>query len=506
MKQKEKKPIFPTIKNFLNRVLSALKKYDVYISAAAAAVSSAILVTGYVWIDYTLMLTAVVILWTFSVLNSLIRFKDRFFLLFFQLAMFLFLIVRPTIDMLNQAEWWKNFQPIPVQLSVITLFLSLFVLLAASHLYTRLLEKPLLKKESRKQKEPRLRDPLIRKIFFIAFCICFLAAMFIELDMFIHMQDKPYEQIYVYQKIDNLFITLLEGLMLPFLCAYLATFPKKKMTILALCLYLLTKLPSFLLGARMGLMSAALFAFLYFCLRHFCSRTEKWIGLLERILIVCMIPVLLIGLGAMSYLRQSDYSSVEKMSATDIVEDFLYKQGVSYSALTYSYQYMDQFPNKDSKIYSVGVVTDYLHCNVIAQKLFHTDDYSVRTAETPEKSHIMGNSLSYLTFGEERYLNGEGYDSCYIAEGYIDFGYAGVIIVNLIIGMVLLLAPLAIRQSNLLSVCFLVMFSMMYIVPRTSFSHTFALLIQPHFLLTAGLCVLLMFRKEIGVIFRRKKA
>lgn len=90
MKQKEKKPIFPTIKNFLNRVLSALKKYDVYISAAAAAVSSAILVTGYVWIDYNLMLTAVVILWTFSVLNSLIRFKDRFFLLFFQLAMFLF--------------------------------------------------------------------------------------------------------------------------------------------------------------------------------------------------------------------------------------------------------------------------------------------------------------------------------------------------------------------------------------------------------------------------------
>lgn len=493
------------IKPFFATLLALLKKYDVYISTAAAAVSTAILVTGYVWTDYNMMLTAVNILWAFSILNGLIRFRKRFFLLFFQLALYLFLIGRPTIDMIKKNEWWTQFSPIPVQLSLITLFLSLFVLLAASHLYTRFLQKPFDKIENQERKPQRLYDPLIRKILFIVFCVCFVASMIIELDMFIHMWGKPYEQMYIYQKIDNLFIALLDGLMLPFLCAYLASFPKKRMTILTLCLYLLTKLPSFLLGSRMGLISAVLFSFLYFCMRHFSNQEEKWIGKFEKILIICMIPVLLIGLGAMNYLRQDNYTSVENMSPADIVEDFLYKQGVSYYALTYSYEYMDQFPDKDSKIYSIGVVTDYLHCNVIAQKVFHTDDYSIRTLETPKRSHIMGNSLSLICFGESRYLNGEGYDSCYIAEAYVDFGYAGVVIVNFLIGAFLLCAPFVLRQRNLLSAAFLVMFSMMYIVPRTSVSHTFALLIQPHFMLTVGICLALMYRKEIAALFKRKK-
>lgn len=329
--------------------------------------------------------------------------------------------------------------------------------------------------------------------------------MVIELDMFIHMKDQPYAQIYVYQKLDNLFLNLLEGLMLPLLCAYLAAYPKKRMTVLALCLYILTKVPAFLLGSRMGLVAAVLFSFLYFCLRHFYDNKEKWIGRFEKILVICMIPVLLIGLGAVNYLRMNDYNNIKNMSVTEMATDFMYKQGVSFYALTYSYQYMDQFPDRDSKIYSIGVVTDYLHCNVIAQKVFGTDDYSVRSLETPKRSHIMGNSLSYICFGEDRYLNGEGYDSCYIAEGYVDFGYAGVVIVNLLIGLFLVLAPFVIKRSDILSVCFLVMLSMMYIVPRTSVSHTFALLIQPHFMLVAGICLVLMYRKEIIGLFRRNK-
>ena len=93
--------------------------------------------------------------------------------------------------------------------------------------------------------------------------------------------------------------------------------------------------------------------------------------------------------------------------------------------------------------------------------------------EDPESTALhgknLGATLSYFVLGN-RYLNGEGTGVQYISELYVDYGYVGVIIYNLLIGYLMGRITMSIESRKytnpyLFAVSFLILGDMVYI-PR----------------------------------------
>ena len=58
-----------------------------------------------------------------------------------------------------------------------------------------------------------------------------------------------------------------------------------------------------LIGTRNPFILSLLFALIYYCMRQFSDKKEVWIGKVEKTLIIASVPVLMLGMGAMNYLR-----------------------------------------------------------------------------------------------------------------------------------------------------------------------------------------------------------
>ncbi|MDE6706483.1 MAG: O-antigen polysaccharide polymerase Wzy family protein, partial [Oscillospiraceae bacterium] len=86
--------------------------------------------------------------------------------------------------------------------------------------------------------------------------------------------------------------------------------------------------------------------------------------------------------------------------------------------------------------YSFTVIYNLLFENRVVASLFNIKVYAGNSIEHALYGHSLAHTLSWFDY-KQRYLNGHGVGSCYIAELYHDFGYIGVFVGNVIYGMIL---------------------------------------------------------------------
>lgn len=211
---------------------------------------------------------------------------------------------------------------------------------------------------------------------------------------------------------------------------FLATMPKKSETdkhCLTFAVYLLMTLMT---GKRFGFVAGLLVLFVYYMQRNSInSGNVKWLKKKTIAMIILAIPVLSVFLyfiGSARFLR-----SLANFSFGDALTEFLYGQGVSVHVIKFSYQ--KEF-NPD-RFYSLSSIMTFLQKNFVS-RAFGVTSYSGNTIENATYGNSLAHALSYYVYGS-RYLAGRGTGSCYIAELFHDFGYAGVILANLIYGVVL---------------------------------------------------------------------
>lgn len=87
------------------------------------------------------------------------------------------------------------------------------------------------------------------------------------------------------------------------ICVFLATLPEKKKTFIPLSLYVLSTIPSLLIGVRNPAMLSLLFVLSYYLLRDFLVDDKKWIGKIEKGLLAICTPALIIFMGVYAYIR-----------------------------------------------------------------------------------------------------------------------------------------------------------------------------------------------------------
>ncbi|MCR5421175.1 MAG: O-antigen polysaccharide polymerase Wzy family protein, partial [Lachnospiraceae bacterium] len=216
---------------------------------------------------------------------------------------------------------------------------------------------------------------------------------------------------------------------------YIATLPPKKEAMKSLLCFFIIGCISIGYGQRNGFVLNMLIAIIYIFFRdynRFYGSDEKWLSRKMVIGMLCILPLLLMFLFAFSSWR-SDNEVDSKLTAVDMLYGFFYGQGGSYRIIGYDSIYGGQFPS--SFPYSLGYFVDMYEQNYLFKFLGIAPSYAPHTAEAALNGHNYGEIISYFAIPEE-YLNGAGVGSCYIAEIYHDFGYVGVVLINMLYGAI----------------------------------------------------------------------
>ena len=262
------------------------------------------------------------------------------------------------------------------------------------------------------------------------------------------------------------------------LCIFLAFMPSKKKAIIPVGIFMIYNIPTFLIGQRTPIVISALFIFSYFVIRDYLNNKERWIGKFEKIALILLIPVAIIGLAIYNYSRVD-----EEVPTTNIISlfgDFFYTQGVSYDVLNIGYEIKDKIKTTTNHNYTFGPFIDYFKYSTISQKIFKTKPLPTgnnvtKALESSSYSHI----ISYLT--RKDYLEGHGWGSSFILETYTDFGYIGVIVYSLILGYLLMAIPRLLKKNTFIASIVLISTLNIFIIPRAEALQFLQFIITPQF-------------------------
>ena len=416
--------------------------------------------------SYNIMLCAVLALWTHNIIYSLERKKLRIFFLVFNLVVFFFLIGRPTINMIKGNVWW-NYSFESVHFALNSLILTLTCLFIGEYFC----ENMVINCKNIELKKPVIsRSDFIfalRNISLILFYFSCVFAFIVEMEKLIYMRGRDYLEFYTSFKTSLPYFIIAIGSMYKyFLCIFLSTWPKKNMAFFSLMIYTFLAVPDLLIGIRNPIVLNVLFALLYYFIRDVIEDKEKWLGFLEKFLIILLTPIAVIILGAYNYIRDSEGGSKVTKNIFDLIVDFIYKQGVSFEVLCIGYESIPKIKYTGFTNYTFGGIIDYFKYSKTSQILW--GGISLGEGNNLNKalySNSFGHRMSYVARGQE-YLDGRGWGSSYILETFADFGYVGIIIFSILMGAFLASMIYILRRGNIGFIFILVTLTNIYFCPR----------------------------------------
>ena len=402
--------------------------------------------------------------------------QKNIYLILFCVAIFTFLIGKPLIC-INMDDWWYKYNINNTKFAELLIAISEVTIFCTFNVINKVSQKKLMKKTKNNEKKiNNINYNIIRKISLFLFSISFIFTLIVEIDKLIFMQGKSYEMLYtVYSNNFSSIVNFIAGIMPTAMCIYLVTFPTKKNSIVILFLYVITCIPSFIIGVRNPLVLSLLFSLSYFIIRDI---NEKWIKKIEKTFVLILIPIGILILSVFNYVRDN-----ESIGNKDLFKDFFYLQGVTFDTIRISYDNIDTIRSLNNKNYTFGPFIDYIKYNTISQKVFKIKD--IGNSNSVEKA-LKGNSFAHINsfLSRKDYLQGHGYGSSYIIETYVDYGYFGVVVFNIILTIFLFFAYDIIRRKNLMSVIILEASTTIFLIPRTEATQFLVFLITPHFIIT----------------------
>lgn len=455
----------------------------------------AVFLLGYLNTSHQLMLIACVCM---CVANSIYSFEDignRILFFIFNLTFFLFLLGRPVVSFIR-GDRWDYFTKEQICFALTSVFISLIFLFLGAVFVDVLLGKDEERVNFSSEHLKNVSGSFIYNLQNVSLTMFYFTEFFklsVEFEKLFLMSGKRYEDFYMGlpQKLPSVFYIISE-LALPSLCIFLSTYPSKKKTFIPLCLYLISGLPMLKIGARGEFVLNAVFVFTYYFLRDHinkkCER-QKWLGTFEKVFIIVAVPVMISLLSIYNYSRSN--LQLKSKNPVFLIADFVYKQGVSFDVLSIGYGSIPKIYNGINKFYTFGNIVDYFKYSSISRFFLGTKDLpSGNSVEKALYSNSFSHSMSYQSRGQE-YLEGRGWGSSYILETYADFGFLGIILYSLFIGMLLVLFIRFLKRSWLSSTISLMIISSIFFVPRAEATDFMLFLITPQFWFAVLVCWIL---------------
>lgn len=441
--------------------------------------------------------------WIANLLYFAFDFKYYFIHFFFFLSMFLFLFSRPFIEYVQTGSF-VTYNKNTYQFSFIVLIISMAGLaiggiIGKNFHFAPVYKKPVFKSD--KNYEEYIIN--VRRVALCFFSVSYPFYVMRLIEKYLYRKTTSYYEYYASFHSELPYVVYLISVFTFFsMCIYLATKPPKKQTMIILVLYVMANAIYLLIGTRNPFLLSLLFAFTYYCMRQFGDKKEVWIGRFEKTLVITSVPVLMVFMGAMNYIR--DDVDIVHNSFVDLVTDFIYKQGTSFGVLAKGYLYESYLPQGVFKNYTFGPLIDYVYHGSIGNFLFGTQPLpETNSIELALNSNSYAHNMSYVVLGKG-YLEGHGIGSSYIMELFTDYGYIGIAIFSIILGFILVYMMKAAYQKKVLPFALsLVVLENIFFTPRASYMSSFFSLFTMQF----WFVVILIFAiaKLFGKLFKKYK-
>lgn len=420
--------------------------------------------------SFEIALLCVTVFWFHNILFSLERWNSRFIFFFFHCMIFMFLMVRPIISIFK-GYTWKYYTDAALRFTFVSLWITLLSMFVGVIMYEqyhacalkRSRSKTIISKKTVRWYETDEFRKSLQLIAVIVYCISFVAYFYLQMEKYMFMRGKVYNDFYTsFENTAPYIVQFLASFRTYSLAIYLSTAPKKKSTFLILSSFILADFPVLLYGKRSLIMTDALFILVYYILRNGMGEQEKWLGKVEKTCVFIGAPLALVAMGAMNYIRAGSSVSTK---ISDLLLDFFFKQGVSFNVLNLGYESIPFLPQRRFRNYTFGSIIDYFAHGSFAQKFFHAEDLgSGNNLLWALKSNSFAHNMSYIEADD--YLEGHGLGSSYILEVFADYGYIGIILFSILLGVILIWFVNVMRKMNFGSMIVINIIMNIFFMPR----------------------------------------
>ncbi|WP_313960699.1 O-antigen polysaccharide polymerase Wzy family protein [uncultured Parvimonas sp.] len=404
--------------------------------------------------------------------------------LFFYITIFIFLVSRPTIDYLRSYSF-NTYQKDAYVFAFVIVMISLLGLFIGG-----IISKALLKIKNKKSLDVDSNDKLkssiwLKNIRIVSLTVYILTYPFYALRLIERLIFKLNTSYYIYYASfkSNLpyFTYILSVFTVYSMCVYLASKPNKRNATIVLVSNLFANAIYLFIGTRNPFILSLIFSFIYYFIRGQEDIKNKWIGVKEKILIFTSLPIIIVGMGLLNYVR--DNVKVSNFKIFDIFIDFIYKQGTSFGVLAKGFLYNSNIAVRSFTNFTFGPIVEYFTHGNFGKLLFDIKPFTATTnsIELAIKSNSYAHNLSYIAMKGD-YLQGHGLGSSFIMENFTDYGYLGVFLFSVALGFLFIrMLNVSYRNKILPFVCTLIILNNLFFMPRSSFSESFSILLTFQF-------------------------
>lgn len=442
----------------------------------------------------TLLITLVMLIIS-SVLYCFNNIKYYVIHLIFYITIFLFLVSRPTIDYFKYGLI-NTYQEDAYRFSFIAVIVSIIGLTIGGLLVSK---KENNKKEGYETQKSRLFIHSIRKVSLTVFLISYPFYLIRLIERLMYRINVSYYEYYAEFKSELPYFTYtLSTFVVYAMCIYLATKPSKRHSTIVLGLFVTGNVINLLIGTRNPFVLSLIFSFIYYFMRN---QTEKgvWIGIKEKAILYIGTPIMMLVMGFLNYAR--DGVGIGNMSFSELLIDFIYKQGTSFGVLARGYLYGSNLPIREFRNYTFSPIIEYITRGNLGILFGGTPFVSANNSiELALESDRYAHNISYIVLRQD-YLAGHGIGGSYIMEIYTDYGMIGIFLLSIIMGICFIfMMKTSYKPGILLFSITLLILNNLFFMPRGSFTESFFNLVTLQYW---GIVIVIFF--VAGLINRKVK-
>lgn len=420
---------------------------------------------GFLKLDFNIALIGILLIYFTNIVYSIQNFSKNFVYFFMQITIFTFLLARPFIGLCGGIDWWNSAYQAKenIWFALKLLLLTETALLLGSNIADGIYGTKRRTNKKSEGKSKMLEE--MRVVSLIIFLVSVFFYLLEQIEPLVTIGTGNYLEYYTgfSSKLPGIVHTV-ASFMKYSLCIFLATLPSKRIAIVPMVLYVFSTLPSLLIGVRNPFVLSLFFSLSYFLLRDYLLDNKKWIGKIEKGMIVICTPLLMAFMVIYASVRNGGGIKIENFLR--MISEFFYGQGVSFDVLCIGYGYIPGLKILKPINYTFGGIIDYLYRGTIGQVIFHTEPLtSYNSTFNAEHSNSLSHALSYLSM-KEQYLKGRGRGSSYLLEVATDFGYIGVFIFSLLLGAILIYMVYGFGKNILINTIILVCLQNIFFIPR----------------------------------------
>ncbi|WP_281874382.1 O-antigen polysaccharide polymerase Wzy family protein [Sellimonas catena] len=416
--------------------------------------------------EYVTIFWAIFFVWIVGVIYSVIKIRERIIVLCFFITLLTFLLGGSFLELILENSIETIFS------NEITIHMSISLYLAVFGIILGCLFSNKVARIFKLEKKIKFRESDLKKYFqksakiITYFTLFFYFVVLFEKIFFV--RDNTYLEYYLEYatNLPGVVVKLADMFPIAF-WIFMGSMPSKKEVNRAMLFYGGYSVISLGTGQRNKFVLGILMIIIYYFFRDKMDHKQKWINKKVCFVGLLCVPFLISFLYFFGFSR--DGIQVNHISTGEAIVEFMKNQSTSADLIGYEKLYETYLP--ENKLYSLGRLKDFFQNNVITQALFDIPVYQQQTAEAAIYGNSFGQMISYLVM-PWNYIQGRGLGSCYIAELYHDFGYIGIFLFNLLLGIVLSNSIYIVKSGNMFVIgIFLLMVEKIIYMPRDTTSN-----------------------------------